>query len=251
MLYIWPTIDLPLDEVYDIARRLTPLTEGLGLEQVVVSGRLAQPDGSEPVETVMRLGFEAGRGLNVRLTPPPEAPMQPLDDYTQKLIQTRRRGLVYPYELVPMLAGAGGSFVEHDLDGGGRLVPVERPPGQNRAGVVVGVVSTPTGALPRGHGARRGARRPDEGDGLDHRGRVHAAAGGDRPRRGDGRPDRVVRPVGRGQDRHGLRQREPRLGRPRPAPARRAHPGRRARSTSSSPASTSGPSRTGTPSRRC
>ena len=45
MLYIWPTIDLPLDEVYDIARRLTPLTEGLGLEQVVVSGRLAQPDG--------------------------------------------------------------------------------------------------------------------------------------------------------------------------------------------------------------
>ena len=37
MLYIWPTIDLPLDEVYDIARRLTPLTEGLGLEQVVVS----------------------------------------------------------------------------------------------------------------------------------------------------------------------------------------------------------------------
>ena len=40
MLYIWPTIDLPLDEVYDIARRLTPLTEGLGLEQVVVSGRL-------------------------------------------------------------------------------------------------------------------------------------------------------------------------------------------------------------------
>ena len=43
MLYVWPTIDLPLDEVYDIARRLTPLTEGLGLEQVVVSGRLAQP----------------------------------------------------------------------------------------------------------------------------------------------------------------------------------------------------------------
>jgi len=76
--------------------------------------------------------------------------MQPLDDYTRKLIQTRRRGLVYPYELVPMLAGPGGSFVEHDLDGGGRLVPVERPPGQNRAGVVVGVVSTPTDRYPEG-----------------------------------------------------------------------------------------------------
>jgi acetyl/propionyl-CoA carboxylase alpha subunit/acetyl-CoA carboxylase carboxyltransferase component len=150
MLYVWPTIDLPLDEVYDIAKRLTPLTEGLGLEQVVVSGRLAQPDGSEPVETVMRLGFEPGRGLNVRLTPPPDAPMQPLDDYTRKLIQTRRRGLVYPYELVPLLAGDGGTFVEHDLDAEGRLVPVTRPPGQNRAGVVVGVVSTPTARYPEG-----------------------------------------------------------------------------------------------------
>ena len=34
--------------------------------------------------------------------------MQPLDDYTRKLIQTRRRGLVYPYELVPLLRGAAG-----------------------------------------------------------------------------------------------------------------------------------------------
>src|SRR6185503_15630452 len=52
MLYIWPTIDLPLEEVWEIARRLTPLTEGLGIEQVVVSGRLPSPDGGEPVETV-------------------------------------------------------------------------------------------------------------------------------------------------------------------------------------------------------
>jgi acetyl/propionyl-CoA carboxylase alpha subunit/acetyl-CoA carboxylase carboxyltransferase component len=150
MLYVWPPIDLPLDEVWDIARRLTPLTEGLGLEQVVVSGRLAQPDGGEPVETVMRMGFEPGRGLNVRLTPPPDAPMQPLDDYTRKLIQSRRRGLVYPYELFPMLAGDGGSFVEHDLDDAGALVPVDRPAGLNKAGVVVGVVRTPTERYPEG-----------------------------------------------------------------------------------------------------
>ena len=31
MLYVWPTIDLPLEEVWDISRRLTPLTEGLGI----------------------------------------------------------------------------------------------------------------------------------------------------------------------------------------------------------------------------
>ena len=123
----------------------------------------------------MRMGYEAGRGLNVRLTPPPDAPMQPLDDYTRKLIQTRRRGLVYPYELVPMLAGRGGTFVEHDLDDAGALVPVDRPPGLNKAGVVVGIVSHADRALPGGHDPRRRARRPDEGDGLDHRGRVPAA----------------------------------------------------------------------------
>ncbi len=150
MLYVWPPVDIPLDEVNDIARRLVPLTDGLGLEQVVVSARLAGGDGAEPVETVMRLGYEVGRGMTVRMTPPTTAPMQPLDDYTRKLIQTRRRGLVYPYELVPMLCRAGGEFVEHDLDDGGRLVPVDRAPGLNRAGVVVGVVRTPTDRYPEG-----------------------------------------------------------------------------------------------------
>ena len=144
MLYVWPVVDLPLDELTAVARRLTPLTEGLGLEQVVVSGRLAVPGTDEPAEAVMRLGYEPGRGLTVRLTDPPTAPMQPLDDYTRKLIQTRRRGLVYPYELLPMVRGEDGTFLEHDLDESGRLVPVDRPAGQNRAGVVVGVVRTPT-----------------------------------------------------------------------------------------------------------
>ncbi|MET0144939.1 MAG: carboxyl transferase domain-containing protein [Ilumatobacteraceae bacterium] len=153
MLYVWPPIDLPLDDLLEVARRLVPLTEGLGLEQIVVSGRFPGSGDEPPVETVMRLGYEPGRGMTVRMTEPPTAPMQPLDDYTRKLIQTRRRGLVYPYELVPLLAGAGGTFVEHDLDPdatGDRLVPVDRPPGGNRAGVVVGLVSTPTARYPEG-----------------------------------------------------------------------------------------------------
>ena len=150
LLHIWPLVDLPLDELTAVARRLAPLTEGLGLEQIVVSGQLAGPGSEEPVETVMRLGYEPGRGVTVRLTEPPTAPMQPLDDYTRKLIQTRRRGLVYPYELLPLLRGEGGTFVEHDLDDDDQLVPVDRPAGQNQAGVVVGVVSTPTERYPEG-----------------------------------------------------------------------------------------------------
>jgi acetyl/propionyl-CoA carboxylase alpha subunit/acetyl-CoA carboxylase carboxyltransferase component len=150
MLYIWPVIDLPFDEINGIARRLTPLTEGLGLEQVVVSGRLQLPSSPEPVDAVMRLGYEPGHGLTVRITEPPAAPMQPLDDYTRKRIQTRRRGLVHPHELAPLLAGPGGSFVEYDLNDEFHLVPVHRPPGENSAAVVVGVVTTPRDGYPEG-----------------------------------------------------------------------------------------------------
>ena len=84
------------------------------------------------------------------MTDRPTEPMRPLDDYTQKVLRSRARGAVYPYELAPLLAGQGGSFVEHDLDDSRRLVPVERPPGRNKAGIVAGLVSTPTARYPEG-----------------------------------------------------------------------------------------------------
>jgi acetyl-CoA carboxylase carboxyltransferase component len=43
-----------------------------------------------------------------------------------------------------------GEFVEHDLDGEGRLVPVDRPYGGNTANIVVGVVRNFTGRYPEG-----------------------------------------------------------------------------------------------------
>ena len=64
--------------------------------------------------------------------------------------RARARGTVYPYEIVPLLTGTGGTFTEHDLDESGRLVPVDRPPGRNRAGIVAGLVSTPTARHPEG-----------------------------------------------------------------------------------------------------
>ena len=130
MLYVWPVVDLPFDEINDIARRLTPLTEGLGLEQVVVSARLPAPTSARAGRRGDAPRLRAGPRAHRADHRTADAPMQPLDDYTRKRIQTRRRGLVHPYELAPMLAGRGGSFVEHDLDDDGRLVPVERPPGR-------------------------------------------------------------------------------------------------------------------------
>ncbi len=73
-----------------------------------------------------------------------------MDDYAQKVVRARRRGTIYPYEVQSMVAGRGGTVVEYDLDDSGRLVPADRPAGLNKAGIVVGVATTPTESHPEG-----------------------------------------------------------------------------------------------------
>ena len=94
--------------------------------------------------------YRPGAGVGVSVTEPSSEPLAPVDEYTQKVRSARARGTVYPYEIVPMLTGAGGTFTELDLDGAGRLVPVDRPAGRNSAGIVAGLVSTPSARYPEG-----------------------------------------------------------------------------------------------------
>ena len=148
-LYAWPSIELPVTELASFARTSAPLTVGAGLDEIVLLARL-QEEGGEPREVALRFSYSPGAGVRMTVTDRPTEPMRPLDDYTQKVLRSRARGAVYPYELTPALAGPGGSFVEHDLDDTGRLVPVEREPGRNHAGIVAGLVSTPTARYPEG-----------------------------------------------------------------------------------------------------
>ncbi len=78
------------------------------------------------------------------------------------MLRARRRGVVYPYELQAMLAGPGGTAIEYDLDDTRRAgARSTGRPGLNKAGIIVGVVTTPDRPLPRGHHAGRAVRRPD------------------------------------------------------------------------------------------
>jgi acetyl/propionyl-CoA carboxylase alpha subunit/acetyl-CoA carboxylase carboxyltransferase component len=149
-LYAWPSIEVPLSEVAMFAGTSAPLTVGAGLDQIVLLARLQEEPDVAPRDVALRFSYRPGTGVQMRVTERPAEPMRPLDEYTEKVLSSRARGTVYPYELAPLLAGAEGTFVEHDLDEEGRLVPVERPPGRNRAGLVVGVVSTPTARHPEG-----------------------------------------------------------------------------------------------------
>jgi acetyl-CoA carboxylase carboxyltransferase component/biotin carboxyl carrier protein len=149
MIYVWPTVSLTAEEINSLVHRIRPTTSGAGLEEVQFVTRQRTPSG-ELTEVAVWTTLDASHNVRLHMGPPPTEPLRPLDDYRQKVLRAARRGNVYPYELTDLLAGASGSFTEHDLDPSGALVPVDRPKGKNTAGIVVGLVTTPTERYPEG-----------------------------------------------------------------------------------------------------
>jgi acetyl-CoA carboxylase carboxyltransferase component len=157
-LYVWPPLHLAQEELHDVICRLAPATVGLGIDEVVAQVKLIGPTG-DTRETEVHMSNPAATGTVVLFLPPMHEPLQPLDDYGQRVVQLRRRGLAYPYEIVKMLTPKSdglvtdfpaGEFSEHDLDDEGRLHPVTRPYGQNSAGLVVGLIRSFTPVYPEG-----------------------------------------------------------------------------------------------------
>jgi acetyl/propionyl-CoA carboxylase alpha subunit/acetyl-CoA carboxylase carboxyltransferase component len=160
LLNVWPPFNLGQDELRDLVRRLAPATKGLGLEQVVVRVRIPHPATGELRDMVVRISSPGGSGMltTFRLADKLQ-PIRPLTEYDQKVVRMRQRGFIYPYEIVKMLTPAPehtraefppGDFVEHDLDSEGRLVAVNRPYGQNKANIVVGIIRNFTTRYPEG-----------------------------------------------------------------------------------------------------
>ncbi len=150
LLHVSPVADIPFDDMGGVARRLAPMTDGIGLDQVVVDFKIADPDGGEPQELELRLSVKPGVGLTLDLGEPSTEPIEPVDPYTQRVLASRRRGAIYPYEIIPMLTGGQGTFAEFDLDDDGAFVQVQRDRGGNRFGIVAGLISTPTRRYPEG-----------------------------------------------------------------------------------------------------
>ncbi len=146
---VWPDVDADPEQLTTLQGKITPLTDGAGIAEVVAQGRVVGADGTA---TPMAIRFFArpGAGVTASLEAPPTEPLQPLDEYNGNVVRARRRGLVYPYELAGVLTGPSGGFVEYDLDDTGVLAPVTRPPGLNKAGILVAVVTTPTALHPDG-----------------------------------------------------------------------------------------------------
>ncbi len=160
LLYVWPPLRVKLDEFHDIVHRLAPATDGLGLEQVVLRARIPNPGNGELREMVVRISRPGGAGLLITFRPAVKLlPIKPLTEYDQKIVRMRQRGMTYPYEIIEMLTPEPedtraefppGDFSEYDLNAEGKLVPVDRPYGQNKSNIIVGVIRNYTVRYPEG-----------------------------------------------------------------------------------------------------
>ncbi|GAA5066474.1 ATP-binding protein [Nocardia callitridis] len=145
VVYIWPPSDLTRDELQSIVGRMVSKTAGTGLEEIELIGRQREESGDLRKVSV-RITFDATGGTDVIIGEPSDEPVEPLDEYRQKVLRASSRNTVYPYELTSLL----GDFTEHDLSDEYTLVPVDRPKGRNKAAMVAGVVTTPTAQHPEG-----------------------------------------------------------------------------------------------------
>jgi acetyl/propionyl-CoA carboxylase alpha subunit/acetyl-CoA carboxylase carboxyltransferase component len=158
-LVVEPEIFLDAATVQSIARRLGPATRHLGLEKTVVRLHLVERTSQPPRSVEIVFSDASGGGMDVAWRAPHDEPLRAANDYERRVAETRRRGLVYPYEIVRMLTGGDaearrGSFEEFDLleDGPApRAGSVAgRAYGANTSAVVFGIVSTPTEKVPEG-----------------------------------------------------------------------------------------------------
>ncbi|MEH1100495.1 ATP-binding protein [Micromonospora sp. CPCC 205561] len=146
VVYVWPPSDITRAELEMIAARVLPTTAGAGLEEILFIARQRHPRTGELTKIAVRISFDLTGGTTLTVGEPSDEPVEPLDDYRQKVLRASSRNTVYPYELTKLL----GDFVEHDLDDDHALVPVDRPKGRNSAAIVAGVVSTRTRRHPQG-----------------------------------------------------------------------------------------------------
>ncbi|MFI5716168.1 carboxyl transferase domain-containing protein [Nocardia sp. NPDC051750] len=146
VMYIWPPIDVTRGELEKIVERVRPTTVGAGLEEILLIARQPDPKTGELVKLALRIVFDATGGTQVIVGERSDEPVEPLNEYRQKVLRAGSRGAVYPYELTDQL----GAFTEYDLDDRHALIPVDRPKGRNTAAMVAGVVTTPTERYPEG-----------------------------------------------------------------------------------------------------
>jgi acetyl/propionyl-CoA carboxylase alpha subunit/acetyl-CoA carboxylase carboxyltransferase component len=158
VVFTRPLLNFTRDEIATVTRRLAPTVAGLGIEKMIVRGRV--PDPSHPHGRPVQIEWTnpTGHGATLTASEPDMTPVAALTADERRIIEARRKGLFYPYELIRALSRDDergplppGHFAELDLSPDGEhLVAAERPHGHNAAHLVVGVVTSRFAPFPDG-----------------------------------------------------------------------------------------------------
>ena len=71
-------VELGSDELFGLIQRMAPLTDGLGLEKVLVRANFVDEETGEVRDRIMHISNPAGRGLTLRFDEPSDRPIRPL-----------------------------------------------------------------------------------------------------------------------------------------------------------------------------
>ncbi|HET6188667.1 MAG TPA: biotin/lipoyl-containing protein, partial [Trebonia sp.] len=77
-IYVWPTVDLTVEEINSLVHRVRPTTSGAGLEEVQFVTRQRTPSG-DLAEVAVWTSIDASHAVRLHTGPPPTEPLRPLD----------------------------------------------------------------------------------------------------------------------------------------------------------------------------
>jgi acetyl/propionyl-CoA carboxylase alpha subunit/acetyl-CoA carboxylase carboxyltransferase component len=154
-LVVRPALFLSPSTLDRLLGELAPATRHLGLEKIVIRLSLRErPDGGVEQGCELVLEPTVGGRLDVAWRDPHDLPLQPATETERRIVQARRRGVVYPYEAIRLFSLDGAHFAEYDLapgDGPPLAISVgDRAAGLNCCGIVFGLMTTPTAKHPEG-----------------------------------------------------------------------------------------------------
>ncbi|CAM2006322.1 ATP-binding protein [Acanthopleuribacter pedis] len=151
IIYIRPLLNVSRESLLAYLRFIISGYEHVHLEKVRIYCLLSQPHG-DVANLQIEVNFPADVGIEFRYSPPSTPAIKPLSSRDLRHALARRRGLNYPYEVLELLTNGyfyKGEFEEFDMErgenGAWQAVSVKgRPPGQNRIGIVFGIITNYT-----------------------------------------------------------------------------------------------------------
>ena len=107
VIFVAPEVFLDSEVVERLANRVAPATRHLGLEKVLVRLNLLDREAPErpAQETEIVISDITGSQMDILWREARRSPLLPRSEYERRVVEARRRRLVYPFEIIRMLTG--------------------------------------------------------------------------------------------------------------------------------------------------